>query len=462
VLGVGGMGVVVAATHLQLDQPVALKFLLEDALKNKDVVARFAREARAAARIQSEHVARVIDVGTLDSGSPYMVMEYLQGSDLARVLQDKERLPFEEAVGYIMQACEAIAEAHAANIVHRDLKPANLFLAQRADKRSIIKVLDFGISKATGRSEDASLTRTSTIMGSPLYMSPEQMVASKNVDARCDIWALGIILYELITGATPFVADSMTEIIAQVLQTPPQLPPLAARVPPALSAVIMRCLEKEAARRFQNVSELVTALAPFAPRAQRQTAERVSRVLGTPNQPIVSWRPESQLAPAGPAQVATNASWDQTRTGSEAAKTGAKPSRARRTAVAIVGVVALIGGAGVVALRRPLRDADPTLSGGARSSAAAAVQSPTAPASTVDVAAPTAPVVLAPPPAMDPLPTPSSTGLGSGHVQAPGHAALHTPRPPAAASLHAPSQALPVVGAPAVAPTKNPLQIDLK
>ena len=186
VLGTGGMGVVLAATQVDLDRRVAIKFLLPAALKNPEVVARFSREARSAAKIQSEHVARVIDVGVLPTGAPYMVMEYLDGSDLAQRISAGERLPLAEAVRYVLEACEALAEAHAAGIVHRDLKPANLFLARRPDRTSSVKVLDFGISKSPVG--DGGITSTQAVMGSPLYMSPEQLVSAKRVDHRTDIW----------------------------------------------------------------------------------------------------------------------------------------------------------------------------------------------------------------------------------------------------------------------------------
>src|SRR5580693_7216018 len=167
-----------------------------------EYVARFEREARTAVKIKSEHVARVIDVGQLESGSPYMVMEYLEGEDLQGWLEKQGRLPIERAVDFLLQACEAIAEAHAMGIVHRDLKPANLFCIRRPDGTLSIKVLDFGISKAAGAS--MGMTSTQAVMGSPLYMSPEQMGSSKGVDARSDIWALGVILFELVTGRVPF------------------------------------------------------------------------------------------------------------------------------------------------------------------------------------------------------------------------------------------------------------------
>src|SRR3984885_7032800 len=192
------MGIVVAARHVQLDEKVALKFLRPEALADADAVERFAREARAAVKIKSEHVARVIDVGTLPNGAPYMVMEHLDGEDMAAWIKERGALPVEQALDFVLQACVAVADAHALGIVHRDLKPANLFCIRRSDGQLSIKVLDFGISKMTDLtgSGQGSMTRTSALMGSPLYMSPEQMRSSKDVDAKTDIWALGVILFE--------------------------------------------------------------------------------------------------------------------------------------------------------------------------------------------------------------------------------------------------------------------------
>jgi serine/threonine-protein kinase len=266
VLGVGGMGVVVAAHHINLDEPFAIKFLLPETLKNADAVARFTREARAAAKIKNEHVARVSDVGTLENGAPYMVMEYLEGLDLSEWLAQRGRMPIEQAVDMILQACEAIAEAHALGIIHRDLKPANLFVANRANGRLCVKVLDFGISKSSHLG--GAMTSTSALMGSPLYMSPEQMQSSKDVDPRSDIWALGVILYELVTGQAPFNAETLPELVLRIMRAPP--PPLRQVIPDApaaLEAVLLRCLDKERSARFASVAELTAALAPFAPRA---------------------------------------------------------------------------------------------------------------------------------------------------------------------------------------------------
>ncbi|HEY8089851.1 MAG TPA: serine/threonine-protein kinase [Polyangiaceae bacterium] len=281
-LGEGGMGWVVVATHLQLEQRVALKFMREaHAAEQPDAVARFLREARAAARIQSEHVARVSDVGTLDSGIPYLVMEYLEGQDLEALLHSRRHVPLQMAVDYALQACEGLAEAHAVGIVHRDLKPANLFLARRSDGSIRVKLLDFGISKLVQTSglPDVGMTSTQALMGSPLYMSPEQLRSSKNVDRRADIWSMGVILYELFGGRSPFEADTLPEVCSRIMAVPPEpLGSFRPELPPALDAVVQRCLEKDPQRRFPDVASLAQALAPFGPAEARTAVERIARL----------------------------------------------------------------------------------------------------------------------------------------------------------------------------------------
>jgi serine/threonine-protein kinase len=282
VLGAGGMGVVVAARHVQLEQRVALKFVLPSAMENAEVVERFSREARAAVRLKSEHVARVIDVGKLETGSPYIVMEYLEGHDLGDVIEQRGPLPPEDAITYLLQACEAIAEAHAIGIVHRDLKPRNLFLTSRVDGRPLVKVLDFGISKAPATGQELSLTKTTAVMGSPNYMSPEQLRSAKLVDGRTDIWALGIILYECLTGRVPFEAETVTQLCAMVLQDPPRpLEELRRDLPPGLSNVVSACLEKDPARRFQSIADLARALERFGGPASQGLAQRIATVGGS-------------------------------------------------------------------------------------------------------------------------------------------------------------------------------------
>ena len=315
VLGVGGMGVVVAARHIDLDQRVAIKYLLPETLANPEIVERFAREARAAAKIKGEHVARVLDVGRFDDGAPFMVLEYLEGEDLSQLLERSGPLPIADAVGYVLEACEALAEAHAAGVVHRDLKPANLFLARRPDRRSIVKVLDFGISKVVDPSGHA-LTSTATVMGTPHYMSPEQLKASKHVDARSDIWALGVILFELLSNRKPFVGDTLAEIIGAILTNEPErLSSLRADVSLDLELAIARCLRDKAEERHASVKELAVALAPFASLAQQETVEKIARVLGASLRPSASG--ESALvdlgsAPMLAAPAAPSSGFDQT------------------------------------------------------------------------------------------------------------------------------------------------------
>jgi serine/threonine-protein kinase len=285
ILGSGGVGVVVAARHVQLGERVALKFLHPEAVSSQTDMARFLREARAAVRLKNEHVARVIDVGTLENGCPYIVMEFLTGTDLGALLEQVESVPPADAADYVLQACEAVAEAHALGIVHRDLKPSNLFLTERADGSPLIKVLDFGIAKTMVDAElgvgNQELTKTRTVLGSPMYMSPEQVRNSKSVDPRTDVWSLGIVLYELLSGTVPFDGDTATGVVAAVLSDPP--PPLLARKPSLPQGVVYaveRCLQKQREHRFQNVAELAEALAPFAPEHSQLSVARIAGTLG--------------------------------------------------------------------------------------------------------------------------------------------------------------------------------------
>jgi eukaryotic-like serine/threonine-protein kinase len=285
VLGAGGMGVVVAAHHIGLNEKVAIKFLLPNMVGNAEAVSRFAREARHAVKIKSEHMARVFDVGTLETGAPYMVMEFLEGWDLSSWLQQRGPLAFEEAVDFVLQACEAIAEAHALGIVHRDLKPANLFCVRRADGRLSIKVLDFGISKVTrlgGSSSETGMAGTAALMGSPFYMSPEQLQAPHAVDARTDIWAMGVILHELVTGKVPFSGETLTEVSVKIASRRPMLlREFRPDAPIELQSVVLRCLEKDRERRYRNVAELALALLPIGPKRAKASVERITDVIRT-------------------------------------------------------------------------------------------------------------------------------------------------------------------------------------
>jgi eukaryotic-like serine/threonine-protein kinase len=289
ILGVGGMGIVVAARHKQIGELVAIKLLHPDSAMDGEAVARLLREARATISIKSEHVVRVFDVGTLDSGSPYILMEYLTGMDLSELVKKDGFLPVTLAVDYLLQAGEAIAEAHARGIVHRDLKPSNLFLTTRPDGTALVKVLDFGISKAlvvepsqeSGETVAAvlDLTATRAVFGSPMYMSPEQVRSAKRVDERTDIWALGVILHELLTGAAPFSGETMPGVLASISADAPE--PLRRRRPDApegLEGVIAKALVKNVGDRIQSVLELARSLDPFASPEGKLSLARIERL----------------------------------------------------------------------------------------------------------------------------------------------------------------------------------------
>ena len=283
VLGTGGMGYVALATHVGFDDRVAIKFLHAEFATSADVVARFLREGKSARKIRSEHVVAVTDLGTTPAGLPYMVMEYLEGVDVAGLIQRRGPLPAEDAVELILQACEALAEAHALGIVHRDLKPANLFVTTRRDGTPCLKVLDFGISKLIGPDSGSdALTKTSGIMGSPLYMPPEQLQSARDVDARADIWAIGVILYELLAGRQPFHGDSLPQLCVTIMTQPAE--PLSVSRPdvsPLLVAAIDRCLAKDRSHRFPHVGDLAAAIVAFGPKRARNSAERIARVVQT-------------------------------------------------------------------------------------------------------------------------------------------------------------------------------------
>jgi serine/threonine protein kinase len=303
VLGKGGMGLVVAATDSELHRNVAIKLLLPALVADPEALARFRREARAAVLLTSEHAVRVHDVGELPSGVPFMVMELLAGKDLDDVVRERQRLPHAEAVDYVLQAIEAIAEAHGHGVIHRDIKPRNVFLTHKASGAALVKVLDFGLAKSTIPGEQG-LTNTFAVMGSPEYMSPEQMRGTRDVDARTDIWALGVTLYELLTGGCPFVAPSTPELFIKVFQEKPRPPhEVYADIPFGLSRVILRCLEKTPDARYPTVAELAAALEEFASPSAEGTAARVERVLQTvrPGR-VLSSAPPPAMDDAGPTQ----------------------------------------------------------------------------------------------------------------------------------------------------------------
>jgi serine/threonine-protein kinase len=443
VLGAGAMGIVVAAHHLQLDERVALKFLTPSALDSAEATARFAREARATAKIKSEHVARVFDVGTLDSGAPYIVMEYLEGTDLNTWLTQHGPMPVPQAVEFVLQACEAIAEAHSQGIIHRDLKPSNLFVGRRNDGGTAIKVLDFGISKITCDG-DVTTTGIQAVMGSPCYMSPEQLGSSKDVSPQSDIWAIGVVLFELIAGQLPFCGETLPAICLKIASEPP--PPLRMVVPdapPLLEAVISKCLERDRARRYEDVAELALALRDFAPKRARVSVERILGILHRPVEP--SMPPPPPGIAHDPTVIATMAPYGRTTTGWE-------PRGRKRTAA--LGVAAAL--AAVLGFAILHRGGLPRA--GARASAA--LQAGVAPIPTELNPSPSEvnlpPIVVLPPPSM---PVPAEGPKADPDVEVlPGRHAqkrVRSANVPARQSVASPPSSIPSPAAPVSAPATS-------
>ena len=449
-LGEGGMGTVMAAVHEQLQQRVAIKFLSPDHAQNPDAAARFIREARAAVKIQSEHVARVIDVAELADGAPYMVMEYLLGNDLADELQRVGYFDVSTTIDYVLQSCEAIAEAHSVGLVHRDLKPANLFLTRRADGSPLVKVLDFGISKALSTSEEAAtLTSAKAMLGSPAYMSPEQARTPKLVDQRTDIWSLGVILFEFLSGDIPFTGENaMALLSAAFIDKTPSVRAIRPDLPSEIEAVIERCLQKHPDYRYQTIAEFAEALAPFAERASLPS---VARIQGTIARPVSSIPPplvpasggvvdrraqaDTQLATRGSATRGSVTRGSVTPAGATAetlmdwGKSKDQPRRSRYLAVAGAA-------AGVIALGtlvwRAISAPTPTPEPGKAHAAAESAGPPSISAANTRAA----PAALIPRPAPPPEVTPSTdpviapSASASSSAEAPVVPAVRTPAAP--------------------------------
>ena len=298
ILGSGGMGAVVSAVHEELGQKVAIKVLHGGDLEDRDTVRRFLREGRAAAKLRSDHAVRIYDVGRLPGGAPFLVMEHLDGQDLAAVVRERS-LSVDEAVDYILQAIEAIREAHSHGLVHRDIKPANLFLANLSNGETRVKVLDFGLAKDivglnTSAFDSAPLTTEHMFIGSPMFMSPEQIRDPRTVDPRTDIWSLGATLWQLVTGQPPFSATSVQSTLAEVVGR--KLPPISTvrpGVPHGIEQAIARCMDKDRERRFANVDELATALG--GPLRRSSSRSRVEAGPETPRMPSTELMPGVNL-----------------------------------------------------------------------------------------------------------------------------------------------------------------------
>jgi serine/threonine-protein kinase len=406
VLGEGGMGMVVAAVHKTLGHRVAIKMMLPQAVAHPEMLERFEREARAAAGLHSEHAARVTDVGQFDDGMPYMVMEFLEGEDLEHCIARQKQLPIAEVLRYYIQACIGLHDAHTAGIVHRDVKPSNIFLARRQSGRVVVKILDFGIAKAAASFTDASLTRTSAMMGSPLYMSPEQLANAKGVDHRTDVWSLGAAFYEAICGQPAFPADTLALLHAMILMQEPVRPSrLRADVPPELEMVVLNSLEKDPAKRYssmqavqRDLERLEQRLSGVKPLFDSDPANFATAVPATVEDPVFSETvgsgphrsiPAPAPAPALPLS-GTAVPTSQTY--------GDPPARRKASAPIVIGGLALLG---AIAF------------GASKALAPAPAESPRAvdARAAAPTAAPSEPMPLAEAEAVPPAPAPSAEPL---------------------------------------------------
>jgi serine/threonine-protein kinase len=430
-LAEGGIGVVVVARHLALQQRVAIKYLKPKTLANPAIVERFVREARLAAQLRSEHVVRVFDVGTLPEAGPYMVMEYLVGEDLGRTVQAGPA-PIQRTVDCILQACDALAEAHALRIVHRDIKPENMFLAQRASGAPVLKIIDFGISKVAPKRGEVEAVGTETAsserFGTPLYMSPEQLRATSSVDTRTDIWSLGIVFYELLTGSLPFGGADLPQICTSILTSaPPPMTALCPGLPPELEAAVGKCLEKDPARRFANVAELAQAIAPFGPASAGERVERIVELVRRADDSLRPPTPPGTPPPFRPLPAFTPPS---VTTDARAVTTVnvRTPARRGRWAV-LVGVGAAVGVGAILA--------NTVRFGPATAAVMVAPAPPTSPA----VSAP-ASLAAAIEKTAEPSPPPAAIVTAAAAPIASAHAsASPTPRPPSAAHVEGASEA---------------------
>ena len=365
----GGMAAIFSGQHLVLGQRVAIKVMLAETA-SEAAVERFVREAQAAARVETEHVTRVMDAGLLDSGLPFLVMELLEGCDLAALLSARGPLPSTEAVDLVLEALEGLAHVHAAGIVHRDLKPSNLFLARRPDGTSVVKLLDFGVSKSLVEPVDDRVKALTgnVVIGSPVYMSPEQVRSARSVDARSDLWSMGVALYQLVTGALPFDGEAVGEVLAQILDG--QALPVRAHapeVPAGLDDVVLGCLQRDREQRPADVAALARALSPFA---SGGCAARVQRIEDTLVNAPLSRAPTSLgslhairtthvervsgvvVAPGQPRESLAAFALSQTHVDVSASTRRGRGSRVARAAFGLgAAAVLLLSAAGTVGLR---------------------------------------------------------------------------------------------------------------
>jgi len=361
-LGEGGMGAVYMGEHPLIGKRVAVKVLLEELVANEALVTRFFHEAKAANDIRHQNIVDIVDFGKLDKEGGgkivYLIMELLEGKSLSARLDEAPRLTFEESRHILSQCCSGLAASHAKGIIHRDLKPDNLFLVQRGRDPNFVKILDFGIAKLTVTSSTNAKTRTGTLIGTPAYMSPEQCSGRGNIDARSDIYALGIVMYEMLTGHVPFKGEGFGDIVvAHLTETAKKPSELRADVPPELDAIVMKAIAKEVEARFQSMEEFGVALSdPEAFAASPSAVAQIGAAAAAPTAsvPVIVDAPSGPSGPTSASKtdaatvIAAKKKADTTLSGAASESAVREPAPAATTARAAGGRrVAVIGGAAV-------------------------------------------------------------------------------------------------------------------
>lgn len=449
-IGEGAMGCVYRAHHLVLGHSVAIK-LLREAAETEEIRSRFVREGKATMALRSDHVVRVFDMGVLPSSTPYMVLELLEGTDLRSLISTRGAIEVSEAVDYVLQVCEALAEAHLNGIVHRDIKPQNLFLTRRPNGTPCVKLLDFGVSKMAEVSQSShELTMSQVMLGSPVFASPEQIRDSSKVDARTDVWSLAVVLYMLLGGGRPFDGADLPALCASIMVDAPR--PLSSRcpaVPPELEALLLRCLEKSREKRTANVAELARQLAPFATAQGRVSAERV--LLVYPASPSAALSPppspgtlaNAPPIPAQPASAQASRDLSDTITSVEGtaidAPLAARPSDedwapvprpARRWPFALVGLAVLV--AGGLLLARALSHEGAEAPDAARTTSSASASAASAVSATISASSAALEITRAPAPDSSNAPASPAPPASPAHAtnQQPGARVKPNPLPP--------------------------------
>jgi eukaryotic-like serine/threonine-protein kinase len=450
ILGRGGMGAVYEARHWKLARRVAIKFLLPDFAANREVLRRFENEAKAAGGLEHPNLAAVTDFGRADDGSPYLVMEFLEGEDCAKLLSRQGSLAASRAANIVVQACRGLAVAHKATIVHRDLKPENLFVTDAGDGSDLIKVLDFGIAKL--RVADAGVvTGTGATFGTAYYMSPEQARGAGEVDPRTDVWSMGVVLYELLSGRKPFLGEQFLEVIHQILSfDPPPLATLRPDLPPKLVAAVESAMKKDLRERLPSVVSLAEALAPFVGARGAAESPRSAPAF----EPTLA-TPGTNVGVGGPSLGARASVVEGEKSGVPA--TSAATSRGSLKVALAVGAVVVLAAVIVGLVRRP---AEKNPSSGAPAPAASAAidpspkppvdrsvgvaAPPTSPVTTARTAsAPTVPPVVHPPSPGTPGPNPAPPGTSAGGVRTMSEHSRHSSNRHAAQTAPVPTPTAP-------------------